>query len=161
MNIEYRTPSTEVPVEIPCLSCLRQVNGTPLVPFSLFLYLYVMKQAPARNVDDYIALQPVEQRKRLEELRRLILKCAPKAEELISYSMPAYKLNGILVYFAAYPKHYGFYALPTANKEFKERLKPYKTGKGSIQFPWDEPLPKKLIIDMLKFRVKENLAKRK
>ena len=118
-----------------------------------------MKGSQAKTIDDYIAEQPVEFRERLEILRMTILKAAPKAEEVISYKMPAFKLNGMLVYFAAFKNHIGFYATPTGHHEFKKELSVYKTGKGSVQFPLDKPLPLKLITKIIKFRAKENLKK--
>lgn len=92
----------------------------------------------------------------LNKLTRLIQKEVPTAEETISYNMPAFKYNNhILVYFAAYKDHIGFYALPSGNTAFREELSRYKTGKGSIQFPLDEELPFELIAKMIKFRIKE------
>ena len=84
-------------------------------------------------------------------------KAVPEAEELISYQMPAYKFHGILLYFAAYSSHFGFYAMPEAIIRFKDKLKTYKTSKGTIQFPVGKPLPLSLISEIVKFRVKENL----
>ena len=94
-------------------------------------------------------------------MRTAIKKAAPKAEEGIGYKMPAYKLNGVLVYFAGYAKHIGFYATPTGHEQFKKELSVYKEGKGSVQFPLNEPLPISLITKIVKFRVKENLTKMK
>jgi uncharacterized protein YdhG (YjbR/CyaY superfamily) len=90
-----------------------------------------------------------------------IKKAAPDAEELISYKMPAFKQNGMLVYFAAFKKHIGFYATPTGHREFENELSVYKQGKGSVQFPIDKPMPLNLISKIVKFRVKENLEKAK
>ena len=116
-----------------------------------------MKASTAKTIDEYIAEQPVEVRERLEIIRLTIQKAAPKAAEVISYQMPAFKLNGMLVYFAAFKNHIGFYALPSGHHTFKKELSIYKTGKGSVQFPLEEPLPLKLIVKIVKFRVKENL----
>jgi uncharacterized protein YdhG (YjbR/CyaY superfamily) len=118
-----------------------------------------MKGSQAKTIDDYIADQPLEFRERLEIFRTTIQKAAPKAEEVISYNMPAFKHNGMLVYFAAFKNHVGFYATPTGHHEFKKELSDYKTGKGSVQFPWDKPLPVRLIAKIVKFRVRENLEK--
>jgi uncharacterized protein YdhG (YjbR/CyaY superfamily) len=90
-------------------------------------------------------------------MRQTIKEAAPDAEEVISYKMPAFKYHGMLVYFAAYKKHIGFYALPTGHSEFKEELSVYKQGKGSVQFPLNQALPLDLITKMVKFRVLENL----
>jgi uncharacterized protein YdhG (YjbR/CyaY superfamily) len=113
------------------------------------------------SVDEYIKTFPKKTQKYLKQMRTAIKKAAPKAEEGIGYKMPAYKYNGVLVYFAGYAKHIGFYATPTGHKEFKKELSIYKEGKGSVQFPLDEPLPIALITKIVKFRVKENLAKTK
>lgn len=112
------------------------------------------------SVDDCIATYPPATQKLLNQVRATIKKAAPKAEELISYGMPAYKLNGkALVYFSGYKHHIGFYATPTGHREFKAELAKYKQGKGSVQFPIDEPMPLKLIERIVKFRVAENSAK--
>jgi uncharacterized protein YdhG (YjbR/CyaY superfamily) len=113
------------------------------------------------NVDEYIAGFPKETQKALKQMRVTIKKAAPRADEGIGYNMPAYKLNGPLVYFAAYENHIGFYATPTGSAAFKKELSVYKTGKGSIQFPLNEPMPLSLVTKIVKFRVKENLAKAK
>ncbi|MES2431008.1 MAG: DUF1801 domain-containing protein [Bacteroidota bacterium] len=113
------------------------------------------------NVDEYISEFPEDVQKKLQELRVSIKKAAPKAEELISYKMPAFKLHGMLVYFAGYKNHVGFYATPHGHNEFKKELSKYKTGKGSVQFPLNEPLPLTLISKMVKYRVKENVEKEK
>ncbi len=113
-----------------------------------------------KTVEDYIDTFPKEVQKLLKQMRALIKKAAPKAEESISYGMPAYKLNAKpLVYFAGYTGHIGFYATPTGHKEFKKELSVYKQGKGSVQFPINEPLPITLITKIVKFRVLENLVK--
>ncbi len=117
-------------------------------------------KAPA-SVIEYIESFPDDVRDRLETMRSAILRAAPMAEEYISYGMPAYKLNGALVYFAAFKKHIGFYATPNAHEAFSGELSRYKTGKGSVQFPFDEPLPIDLIERMVKFRVTENLERTK
>jgi uncharacterized protein YdhG (YjbR/CyaY superfamily) len=113
------------------------------------------------SVDDYIDGFPAKTQKILQQVRSTVKKAAPKAEEVISYGMPAYKLHGMLVYFAGYEKHIGFYALPSGNLAFKKELANYKMGKGSIQFPIDEPMPLKLITQIVKFRVLENKEKEK
>lgn len=97
----------------------------------------------------------------LEQMRTAITEAAPHAEEAISYAMPAYRLNGMLVYFAGYAKHIGFYPGAGAIAVFKKELSVYKGAKGSVQFPLDRPLPLKLIERIVKFRVEENLKKAK
>lgn len=113
------------------------------------------------EVELYIENTPESARTRLKKIRQIIKKLVPEAEELISYQMPAFKFHGPLVYYAAYPKHIGFYATPTGHEEFKKELSVYKQGKGSVQFPLDEPLPIELISKIVKFRAKENVAKEK
>lgn len=113
-----------------------------------------------KNVEEYIADFPIETQTILEQVRAIIKKNAPAAEESISYAMPAYKLNGKpLVYFAGYKEHIGFYATPTGHEAFKDDLSNYKQGKGSVQFPLDKPIPLDLIERITKFRVEENLKK--
>ena len=113
------------------------------------------------NVDEYIAGFPADIRKKLQQMREVIRKAAPKAEETIKYAMPAYVLHGHLVFFAAFKNHIGFYATPTGHDEFAKELSKYKSGRGSVQFPLDEPLPLSLIKQIVKFRVAENLASAK
>lgn len=119
------------------------------------------KSAKAGNIDEYIADFPENIQKKLQEVRAAIRKAAPKAEETISYAIPTFTLEGNLVHFAAFENHIGFYATPTGHKAFEEEFSIYKTGKGSVQFPLDKPMPVKLISKVVKFRVKENLEKAK
>lgn len=111
------------------------------------------------TVDEYIAGFPKEIQLLLQAVRSTIKKTAPKAEEVISYQMPAYKYHGMLVYFAAFKNHIGFYATPTGHAAFKKDLAVYKHGKGSVQFPHNQPLP--LISRIVKFRMKENQEREK
>lgn len=114
------------------------------------------------TIDEYIAGFPAGIQQLLEQVRATIKKAAPEAEEIISYGMPAFRYQGRgLVYFSAFKAHIGFYPIPSGMKAFKKELSSYKTGKGSVQFPLNEPMPLKLITDIVKFRVKENLAKAK
>ena len=119
------------------------------------------KTAVAKTVDEYIAAFDAAKQTRLQQMRTAIKKAAPKAEEGISYMMPAYKLNGMLVYFAGYKNHIGFYATPTGHEAFKKELSIYKQGKGSVQFPHDKPLPLGLVGKIVKFRVKQNVERLK
>jgi uncharacterized protein YdhG (YjbR/CyaY superfamily) len=112
-----------------------------------------------KDVDEYIKAYPKEIKKLLEELRATIKKAAPAANEVISYGMPAYKLNGMLVWFAAHSKHIGFYPRVSGIEVFKKELSIYKSAKGSVQFPLDKPLPLGLVTKIVKFRVKENNSK--
>ena len=114
------------------------------------------------TVDDYIADFPDEIQAMLHQIRAIVQKNAPEAEESISYGMPAYKLNKKpLVYFAAFKNHIGFYATPDGHAEFAEELSKYKQGKGSVQFPIDKPMPLDLIERMVRFRVQESSGKLK
>ena len=108
------------------------------------------------SIDEYINCFPKETQQKLEELRAAIKLIAPEAEEKISYQMPTFYLNGNLVHFAAYEKHIGFYPTPSGMDKFEQELNAYKRGKGSIQFPLDQPLPMELIKKMVAFRVTEN-----
>jgi uncharacterized protein YdhG (YjbR/CyaY superfamily) len=109
-----------------------------------------------KTVDEYISSFPPSTKNILKELRNTIRQAAPDAKESIGYNMPAYKLNGPVVYFAAYKNHIGFYPIPSGIEAFKKELSVYKMAKGSVQFPIDEPLPLKLIRDIVKFRVMKN-----
>lgn len=113
------------------------------------------------SIDGYIAAFPEEIQAFLEQIRRTIKAAAPEAREKISYAMPTFELNGNLVHFAAFKNHISFYPAPTEIEEFKKEFSAYKTGKGSIQFPLDKPMPLSLISKIVQFRVKENLQKAK
>lgn len=113
------------------------------------------------KVDEYIKGYPEEIRLRLKQIRTAIKKAAPRAEETISYGMPGYKLNGMLVWFAGYKKHIGFYPKPSGIKKFKNELSIYKTSKGAIQFPNEKSLPLNLVTKIVKFRATENLLQDK
>jgi uncharacterized protein YdhG (YjbR/CyaY superfamily) len=113
------------------------------------------------TVDEYIAGFPEAMQEILQAVRETIKSAAPEATELISYRMPAYKYHGVLVYFAGYKKHIGFYATPTGHAAFKKELALYKGGKGSVQFPNNKPLPLGLIYRIVKYKVNENLKKKK
>jgi uncharacterized protein YdhG (YjbR/CyaY superfamily) len=111
------------------------------------------------EIDNYIEGFPPVVQKQLKEIRAIIKAAAPEAQELISYCMPAYKLNGMLVYFAGYKAHIGFYPTPSGIKKFLPKLKAFKCSKAAVQFPIDQPLPKDLIKEMVVFRIKENISK--
>lgn len=117
-------------------------------------------QKNATSVDEYLATCPDELREVLDKLRNTIQNAAPDAAEMISYQMPAYKLNGWLVYFAANKKHIGFYPAPSGVEHFREELAGYKFSKGAIQFPLGEPVPFDLVERIVRFRVAENLSKK-
>ncbi len=117
------------------------------------------KTAVAKNTDEYIQQFPPEVQALLQKLRGAIKAAAPKAEEVISYQMPAYNYHGMLVYFAAYKNHIGFYPTGSGIEAFKKELSVYKGSKGAVQFPIDKPLPLALIKQIVKFRVQVNLEK--
>jgi len=113
-------------------------------------------RSSAITIDEYIAEFPPDVQAVLEELRALIHSLAPDAVETISYAIPTFDLGGKhLVHFAGYEKHVGLYPAPSGMEAFKEDLKPYKTGKGSVQFPLDQPLPTGLIRRIVEFRLTE------
>jgi uncharacterized protein YdhG (YjbR/CyaY superfamily) len=115
--------------------------------------------AAPKNIDEYIATFPATIQALLEVLKATIKSAAPAAVEVISYQMPAYKLFGMLVYFAAYKHHIGFYPGASGVVAFAEDLKDYKTSKGSVQFPLNKTLPIDLITKIVQFRVTENTQK--
>lgn len=117
------------------------------------------KNFVVKTVDDYIAALPLAQRTLLQKVRIAIKSAAPQAEEVISYGMPAFNLNGALVWYAVYKEHIGLYPKPSAIKAFNKELAGYKTSKGAIQFPVDKRIPITLIKNIVKFRVKENKEK--
>lgn len=113
------------------------------------------------QIDDYIESCPEQSREALHEVRKAIREAAPQADEGIAYKMPSYKVNGKpLVYFAGYKSHIGFYATPTGHEAFTEELAKYKQGKGSVQFPLDEPMPLDLIRRIVQFRLEERQAQK-
>ncbi len=116
-------------------------------------------QPEPTTIDEYIAGYPRDVQLILQKVRNTIRKAAPGAQETIKYRMPTFMLNGNLVYFAAFKSHVGFYPIPSGIEEFKKELSVYKQGRGSVQFPLDKPMPYGLITKIVKFRVKENLAK--
>lgn len=108
------------------------------------------------TVDDYISAQPEKTREVLNKLRKTIKGLAPEAKESMSYGMPGYKLKKKpLIYFAGWKDHVGIYPTPGGMDAFETELKPYRTGKGTAQFPLDQPFPYELIKKILKFRIEE------
>lgn len=115
-----------------------------------------MKSAPASTIDEYISKFPHETAKILQQVRMAVKKAAPAAEETISYGMPAFRYKGrIIIYFAGYKNHIGVYATPSGHAAFQKELSAYKQGKGSVQFPLNEPMPLDLIKRIVKFRMKQ------
>ena len=114
-----------------------------------------------KDINEYISGFPTEIQSMLKQLRATIKKAAPQAEEVISYGIPAFKANGILVWFAAHTKHIGFYPRASGIEAFKNELSKYKGAKGSVQFPIEKSLPVTLITKIVKFRLNENLERAK
>ena len=116
-----------------------------------------MAKMEIKSVTDYIAAQPAAARAALKRLRSTIRKAMPRAEEVISYSIPAYKLNGrVVIFFAGWKQHYSIYPATDGLAEaFKDELAPYEISKGTIRFPLSEPVPVKLIERIAKFRAKQ------
>ena len=113
-----------------------------------------------KTIDEYLNTFPENVRTILNELRQTIKEVAPEAEETINYQIPTFTLNGNLVHFAAFQNHIGFYPTPSGMEAFKEELSSYKSAKGSVQFPINEPLPLPLIRRIVEYRVKENLERK-
>ncbi len=113
------------------------------------------------HIDEYISGYPADVQERLWQLRDTILKAAPQAQEVMSYGMPAFKMHGMLVWIGAHKHHIGFYPRPSGISAFEKELSGYQFAKGSVQFPNDQPLPLKLITDIVKYRIAENLQKAK
>jgi uncharacterized protein YdhG (YjbR/CyaY superfamily) len=116
-------------------------------------------QAVPQDIDEYIAGFPDDIQEILQEIRLTIRQAAPEAKEAIKYRMPTFVLNGNLVHFAAFKNHIGFYPTPTGIGAFQDELSLYKGGKGSVQFPLDQPIPYDLIRRIVEFRVRESLGR--
>jgi len=114
-----------------------------------------------KTVDEYVSTFPASTKKILQAVRKTIKAAAPQAEDVISYNMPAVKQNGILVYYAAYENHIGFYPTSSPIKVFEKQLSDYKFSKGAIQFPIDKPMPLDLITKIVKYRLKETQEEQK
>lgn len=120
---------------------------------------YITMKTKPVTVDEYISTFPEDIQFRLHKIRDTIRKTAPHAEESISYSMPLYKLNGMLISFAAWKKHIGMYPIPVVKGDIKKKLDAYKDAKATLRFPIDQPLPTALIAQVVKLRMKENALK--
>ena len=119
-----------------------------------------MKTPPItpQTIDDYIAGFPADVQARLRALREVVRRAAPEATERIAYRMPTYWQGGNLVHFAAFDRHIGFYPTPSGIATFQRRLARYKSARGSVQFPHDEPLPLDLVEEIVRHRVAEQAA---
>jgi len=115
----------------------------------------------SNSIDEHIAKFPKDVQEILEKIRATIKKAAPNAQETINYGIPTFTLEGNLVHFAGFKSHIGFYPTPSGIENFKDELSKYEGAKGSVKFPLDKPIPYTLISKIVKFRVKENLAKAK
>ncbi|MBN2775300.1 MAG: DUF1801 domain-containing protein [Prolixibacteraceae bacterium] len=113
------------------------------------------------NIDEYICGFPLEVQEKLIRLREVIKNSAPDASERISYQMPAFYQNGILVYYAGFKNHISFFPTSSGVEKFKSRLAAYETSKGTLRFQLNEPIPYELVAEIVKFRVKENSNKKK
>ena len=120
-----------------------------------------MEKSPCKTIDEYISAFPEDVQSILQEMRQTIRKAAPEAVEAISYQIPTFKLNGNLVHFAAFKNHIGFYPTSSGIEAFARELTPYKSSKGSVHFPLDEPIPFDLVRKIATFRVRENLKRAK
>jgi uncharacterized protein YdhG (YjbR/CyaY superfamily) len=119
-------------------------------------------RSTARSIDEYIAEFPPETQRVLQEVRAVIRAAAPQATETISYSIPTFDLNGRhLAHFAGFAHHVGFYPTPRGIEEFEAELSRFKQGRGSVQFPLDQPMPVDLIRRMVEFRAAEDNARKK
>src|SRR5580698_189368 len=117
------------------------------------------KPTKANDIDDYISKFPADVQVILEKVRETIRHAAPEAKETISYLMPAFRLHGILVYFAAWEKHIGMYPPISGDKTLEKAVARYAGPKGNLQFPLDEPIPYDLIERIVKLRAKQDTAK--
>jgi len=118
-----------------------------------------MEQPKPENIDQYIANFPAATQKLLQQVRETIHLAVPDAKEVISYGMPAFKQKGVLVYFAGYAKHIGFYPTGSGIEAFKDEFGDYKWSKGAVQFPIDQPMPLDLITRITKFKAERDLEK--
>ncbi len=114
-----------------------------------------------KSIDDYINTYPVNIQKILRRMRQTIRGSAPRAEEAITYRIPTFRLNGNLVHFAAFKDHISFFPTSSGITAFKKELKQFKISTGTVQFPIDKPIPYELVRRIVKFRVKENLKKKR
>ena len=110
------------------------------------------KQTTPKDIDDYVSRFPIDIQKVLQKVRMTVKKAAPRSKETIKYGMPTFTLGGNLVYFAAFSKHIGFYPRSTGSAQLDKQLAPYASGRGSLKFPLDEPMPYDLIRKIVKVR---------
>ncbi len=113
------------------------------------------------DIDEYILMFPPEVRHILQEFRQSIKEAAPEAEEVISYRMPAFRQKGILVWFAAFKDHIGFFPKTSSVEAFQNRLAGYEVSKGTIRFPLNKPIPLDLVREIVRFRLKEDMTEKR
>jgi uncharacterized protein YdhG (YjbR/CyaY superfamily) len=118
-----------------------------------------MRGSTPKDIDEYIAAFAPEVQSILEAIRLVIKQAAPQAQEAMSYNIPSFRLNGTLVYFAAFKKHIGFYPPVRGDARLAKAIAPYSGEKGSLKFPLDEPIPYALIKRIVKLRVRQNSSK--
>lgn len=133
-----------------------QIGKQPGDTVRLTLQERCIEPPPYRTVDEYIAQYSGEVRERMERLRAIILGCSPEITEKISWAMPTFVLNGNLVHFSGEKRHMGFHPAPSAIVAFADRLQDYRCSKGTVQLPYDQPMPYELLREMVLFRVAEN-----
>jgi uncharacterized protein YdhG (YjbR/CyaY superfamily) len=119
----------------------------------------MIKRSAPRNIDDYIAAFPPDVQSILNKIRLTVRETAPEAEEKISYRMPAFFLDGVLIYFAAFKKHIGIYPPVRGDEALDKKLARYRGEKGNLQLPLDEPIPYDLIRRIIKLKLKQHLAR--
>lgn len=119
-----------------------------------------MEKTGFKTIDEYIRSFPDKDQEVMQKIRHTILNAAPKAKEVISYQMPTFRQNGILVHFAAFSNHYSLFPTPSAVVAFSDDLTGYETSKGTVKFPKDNPIPYDLIAKIVRFKVQENAEKK-
>ena len=114
-----------------------------------------MASVKPRNIDEYLSGCPEDTKRLLREIRSIVKRIVPEADETISYGIPTFNLDGhYLIYFAGYKKHVSIFPSPRGSDAFEKRVAPYKSGKGTIQFSLAEPLPAGLVEQIVKLRLK-------
>ena len=118
-----------------------------------------MKNSIFTYVDEYISVQPEQHQANLRLIRIIVKSTVPEAAETISYQMPAFKYHGMLCYFAVFKDHYSLFVSPGIHSAFSAELKSFKTTKSAIHFSFNQPIPEKLIADIVRFAAITNLEK--
>jgi|SRR6478752_2003860 len=150
-------PSVELTCNGMALRAAR-VERQAAIPFPSVAGIMATNQPPPKSIDEYIALFSPEVQSILERIRSTVASAAPEAKETISYRIPAFTLNGALVYFAAFKNHIGFYPPVKGHERLEKAISRYAGEKGNLRFPLDQPIPYGLIERIVKHRMKENMA---